>query len=405
MKKLTQDEIVAGIFKHKQKNPSMGYRAIAKALGLKESEVQRTYFRVVQAGKLLPLTQVKRTSKYDVADIPHTKADIQKAVRAAKDLLSRKAVSKDFLADTLRITTDEVDEVVKLLSTKSDLSFSAGLISLVPPQMGKLSLDIFGRDWNRVGLVADTHLCCKEQRLDELHAQYDLFEREGITRVFHAGNMVDGFIEKINGESALCLTPTDQTQYVIDHYPRRKGITTYFITGDDHEGWWKTINWGRDTQREAEAQGRDDLKYIGHVEADVEFRTDSGAVCIWKIQHPGGGSAYARSYTGQKQVEAFESGEKPAVLIQGHYHVSNYMNDRSVHVVSMPGFQDQTIFARKKRLRMEVGGAIADFTLDAQGSVARFRIEWNRYFTRGYYKPFLKSDARCLKGHLVVKAN
>jgi hypothetical protein len=26
--------------------------------------------------------------------------------------------------------------------------------------------------------------------------------------------------------------------YAIENYPQRKGITTHYISGDDHEGWW-----------------------------------------------------------------------------------------------------------------------------------------------------------------------
>jgi len=259
--------------------------------------------------------------------------------------------------------------------------------------------------WFTFGLVADTHLACKEERLSELHLQYDLFAKEGITSVLHAGNPVDGYIEKINGESVYQSTIDGQVQYFIDHYPRRQGIVTHFITGDDHEGWWikKGFNFGAHLMNTAREQKRDDLNYIGHVEADIEVRRGDQKPVIIKIQHPGGGSAYARSYTGQKQVESFEGGEKPNILIQGHYHVSNYMNDRNIHVVSMPGFQDQTIFARKKRLRMEVGGAIMRFKPGKNASITRFQIEFNRYFNRSFYKPYLKSDVKVLNGHLVLK--
>jgi hypothetical protein len=34
------------------------------------------------------------------------------------------------------------------------------------------------------------------------------------------------------------------------------------------------------------------------------------------------------------------------------------------------------------------------------GSVTRFRVEINRFFTRGYYKRFIRSDARLIKGQL-----
>lgn len=280
-------------------------------------------------------------------------------------------------------------------------------VILPKPDMGFLALDLIDSGgWATVGLVGDTHLCCKEERLAELHQQYDLYEREGITTVFHAGNIVDGYIPKINGDSVFHTSIDGQAQYTIDNYPKRKGITTFYITGDDHEGWWmkQGFNFGAYLEMLANRQERYDLKYIGHVEADVNLQVKGAKkITILKVQHPGGGSAYARSYTGQKQVEAYEGGEKPSILVQGHYHVSNYMNDRNIHVISLPGFQDQTIFARKKRLRMEVGGAILSFKVNPDdGSVTRCRVEINRYFTRGYYKRYLTSDKKILQGSLTL---
>jgi hypothetical protein len=300
-------------------------------------------------------------------------------------------------------------EVPENTVAETDIQVRVKELELPKPSFGHLPLSVINRgDWLDFGLVADTHLCCKQERLAELHNQYDLFAAEGIKTVLHAGNIVDGYIPRINGDSVFATGIDAQCQYVIDNYPARAGITTYFITGDDHEGWWQKegFNFGGYLHYLAADQGRADLRYIGHVESDVEVKSkfgDKEVSTIIKVQHPGGGSAYARSYTGQKQVEAFEGGEKPDILVQGHYHVSNYMNDRNVHVISMPGYQEQTVFARKKRLRMEIGGAIMSFKVNPDnGSVTRFRLEFNRYFTRGFYKPYLTSDKKIVKGHLVL---
>lgn len=277
---------------------------------------------------------------------------------------------------------------------------------LPKPEFGHLPLRVINSGgWHSLGLVGDTHLCCKEERLAELHAQYDLYEAEGIKTVLHAGNPVDGYIAKINGGSVFESSIDGQVQYFIDNYPKRNGIKTYFITGDDHEGWWmkEGFNFGAYLEMMAHRADRRDLIYCGHVEADIEVRISPKASTIIKLQHPGGGSSYARSYTGQKQVESLEGGEKPHILVQGHYHVSNYMQERNVHVIGLPGFQDQTIFARKKRLRMEVGGAILRFKANPDdGTVTRCSVEFNRFFTRGYYKPYLRSDVKVLKGHVVL---
>ena len=275
-----------------------------------------------------------------------------------RKMLSKSAMTTSSIAKALDTDTDTVRAVLEDL----DVEFHGGMVTLNKPGRGEIPLDIFGNGWQTFGLVADTHLGSRLSREAELHATYKIFEREGITQVFHAGNLVDGYVQRINGSEVHCSSIDDQTQYAIDNYPRIPGITTNYITGDDHEGWWQKegFNWGKYLEMLAREQGREDLRYIGHVEGDVELRHEGGTA-VMKIQHPGGGSAYARSYTQQKQIEAFEGGEKPQILIQGHYHVSNHMHDRGVHVVSMPGFQDQTIFARKKRLRMEVGGAIMRF--------------------------------------------
>jgi hypothetical protein len=222
--------------------------------------------------------------------------------------------------------------------------------------------------------------------------------------VLHAGNPIDGYVARINGESVYATTIDGQAQYFADNYPQRKGIKTYYITGDDHESWFAPgFNIGAYMEHVAKMASREDLQYIGHVESDIEVKTGNVSTII-KVQHPGGGSAYARSYTGQKIVESMEGGEKPAILILGHYHVSNYMNERNIHVIALPGFQDQTIFARKKRLRMEVGGATLEFKVNPDdGTVTRCRVEFNRYFTRSYYKRYIRSDGNYLKGHLVLK--
>lgn len=365
------------------------YETIAE-LGITEHQ-----YRVLARG--VPLAprdpdRVAAAAPVKPASIPALVEQAKKSLRGGRQL------TYAAIRSSLGIDEETTSEVVRRLEEGGAVWHGSFLV-LEKPTFGAIRLDKLDAGHFRVGLVADTHLGCREARLDALHATYDKFAKEGIKHVLHAGNLVDGYVPRINGASVIVSSIDDQTLYVVDNYPKRPGITTHFLTGDDHEGWWQKegFNWGFYMQSVAEREGRADLRYIGHVEADVRI-----GACLIKVQHPGGGSAYARSYTGQKQVESFQSGEKPHILVQGHYHVSNYMVERGIHVVGMPGFQDQTVFARKKRLRMEIGGALLDVRTDANGVPSDVGLRFYHFWDRGYYRDFLRSDARLKKGQLVL---
>jgi len=210
--------------------------------------------------------------------------------------------------------------------------------------------------------------------------------------------MVDGNIPRINGGYLKRTTIDGQIQYTIDHYPSRPGIRTVFITGDDHEGWWQKegYNWGKHLELEAIDQGRTDLVYAGHVESDLRIE-HNGHYDIMRLMHPGGGSAYAVSYKAQKLIESFEGGEKPAIFVYGHYHVADFLPYRNVYAIGLPGLQAQTVFGRKKGLRMEVGGAIIRAAQDDDGHIAACSVEFIMFYDRKFYKKFIVSDNKRIK--------
>jgi len=237
------------------------------------------------------------------------------------------------------------------------------------------------------GFVTDTHLGSKFARLDVLEAAYDRFVAEDIDVVFHAGNLVDGEC-RLNHHDLIVHGLADQAQYVLDNYPERDGIKTYYIDGDDHEGWWRQregLEFGRFLELEARAAGRNDLNYMGYLENDVEMRSTKGS-SILRVMHPGGGSAYALSYAPQKIVESFQGGEKPAVLLLGHFHKYDTCYPRNVFVVQGGCCQDQSTFMRKKKLEAHVGFCIVHVEMDEVGGISRFRHEFFPFYDRKYYQ-------------------
>ena len=242
--------------------------------------------------------------------------------------------------------------------------------------------------WLTFGFTSDNHLCSKYSRLDVLTDLYDRFAEEGISLVLNAGNWVDGEAQ-FNRHDLLVHGMDSQLRYLAEHYPQRPGMITYAVAGDDHEGWYaqrEGVDIGRLAQQRMRDAGREDWIDVGYMEAFFRLRhRGTGEESRLHLMHPGGGSAYAESYTVQKVVEGYDGGEKPAVLLAGHYHKLSYNCIRNVHCVQTGCTQDQTPFARKKKIRFALGGGIARLRLDERGAVIRFRVEFFNYFVRGYY--------------------
>lgn len=239
----------------------------------------------------------------------------------------------------------------------------------------------------RFGVTGDNHLCSRYERLDVLNALYDLFEREGIQTVYNTGNWIDGEA-RFNKHDLKVHGLDNQLNYWIDNFPQRNGIITHYITGDDHEGWYtqrEGINVGKYAEQKAIDAGRGDLHFLGHMEADVVIKAPNGETVI-RVLHPGGGSAYAISYTSQKIVESYTGNEKPHILLDGHYHKAGYNYIRGVHVVQTACTQDQTPFMRKKKLASHLGGWVIEFTVDDNGAIARFKQEFIPFYDNAYYE-------------------
>lgn len=238
------------------------------------------------------------------------------------------------------------------------------------------------------GFVTDNHLGSKYARLDVLNDMYDRFAARGITTVFNAGNYIDGearfnkFDLEIHGMDA-------QLKFLAKNYPQRKGITTRFIAGDDHEGWYgqrEGIDIGRWTEHVMKEHGREDFIYLGFMEADIGLvNANTGRSAVCRVVHPGGGSSYAISYSMQKLVESYEGGDKPAVVLGGHYHKQEILNYRNVWIVQGGTTEDQTPFMRKKKLEAHVGGLIITLDQDPKTGAIVACNDIYRYFNKQYY--------------------
>jgi predicted phosphodiesterase len=262
----------------------------------------------------------------------------------------------------------------KLLELMNELNLSEAQVTQIllgrKTKGGRVLKQSLTDEVVRFGVTGDTHLCSNEEKLNQLVSFYDICRKMDVKTVFHAGDILDGW-GVYRGQQAEVHTfgARGQAQYVIDHYPKVKDITTRFITGNHDASWWKLA--GIDIG-ELIAAGRPDMDYLGMDQADVKL----GSVTI-RLHHGDGGGAYALSYKGQRFAEQIPSGQKPHVLLLGHYHTAFYFWYRRIHILNVGCFQGQTLFLKRKMLNPAVGGWIVEMRISADGkNVIAFKPAW-----------------------------
>lgn len=239
------------------------------------------------------------------------------------------------------------------------------------------------------GVASDAHLGSKYERLDVLNDLYDWFHREGVDRVFNAGNWIEGDDPKTAHDAHVHgLEP--QLDYLAAHFPQRPGLVTYAVAGEDHEGWYsrrEAIDIGRFAERRMRDKGRTDWVDLGFMEAAITLRNANTGVDGYPmlVMHPGGGTAYALSYRPQKLVESLQGGEKPSVILIGHYHKMSVNLIRSVWAIQAGCTQDQTPFMRKIPTEPHIGGFIVTLHQDPEtGAIVGCDVKMRQFFNKAY---------------------
>jgi hypothetical protein len=339
------------------------------------------------------MTQGDTLDKIAELDRQRTADPIDEQIRAAlqKSKKPRSIADLSNLIDRGEATVRAA--LARLKARGYNLSVTDTGIDLQPPaRVGAVvkihhPLSEYSGGWVKFGVCGDQHLCNQNSRIDVLNLLYDVYESEGITTVYNTGNWIDGEFSK-NRHELLVFGMDRQIEYWIDNYPQRKGITTRFIAGACHEGWYQQrecIEIGRHAELLARDAGRSDLVYLGFLEASVELKAKHGSRHM-VVSHPGGGGAYATSYPAQKWVEAVQGGEKPAVLLQGHHHKFNLGYPREVWCVDSGTCCDQTSWMRGRKIQAHVGGAIVELHQSDDGRITRFRPEFLPFYDRSFYE-------------------
>ena len=268
-----------------------------------------------------------------------------------------------------------VEAAIKLLESQgtivedpkceSDTSSDAQVIKLTK-QIAELSRHLqsseicFTGTTHKFGLVSDTHFGSLFADKALLTYAYEIFAEEGVKTVLHTGDLMDGMKMYRGQDFELeCIGADSQVALVVDQYPKQKGITTYFITGNHDRSFWKLA--GVEVGDKVAAQ-RPDMVHLGHQEADIKLG-EGDAVATVRLVHPDGGTAYAISYKVQQYINAIPSGQKPDLLLTGHYHKTEELYYRGIISYQSGTTQAQTPFMRGKQLAAAMGFRILEVTV------------------------------------------
>ena len=215
-------------------------------------------------------------------------------------------------------------------------------------------------------VLSDSHMGSVNEQTSFVHYLYDLAQERGIDTVYHCGDISEGFKRSRPAHifSLHAISFDEQLEHIVKVYPKREGITTYFITGNhDH---FHIENGGANIGKGISAI-RPDMIYLGINTAVIKLSEQ----CKMELFHPQDGSSYATSYAGQKYLDSLSGGDKPNILFVGHHHKSIYFQYRNVHYFEVPSTHSQSDWEKGKRIQNTSGAWIVTVDFDEEGTVTR----------------------------------
>jgi predicted phosphodiesterase len=187
----------------------------------------------------------------------------------------------------------------------------------------------------KVGVISDLHAGSKYCANGKLTKAIEDMYSQGVRVIMVPGDLLDGIYHHGKyevSESGL----EDQTQKLVSLLPNLPGLVYYAITGNHDQTFAAAcgVNVGRYIEDAFRGVGRNDFLFVGQRCGYV----DVGGVTI-NMWHPTGSVGYATSYKLQRKVESYEPGNKPDILLVGHWHKQGYVQCRAVHAFACPSMQ------------------------------------------------------------------
>ena len=226
-----------------------------------------------------------------------------------------------------------------------------------------------------IGVFSDCHIGHLEFDEPLFRNMVKQFKQHRVSRVYQIGDMLEGMSGRDGQIYELSeLGFSRQIEKAEEMLLLLKDVDVFGINGN-HDDWYlKKKNIGVDVGLELQKR-LPNYHHLGTMEANVDIGKDISM----KLFHPNDGTAYAESYKLQKLIQSFTGGEKPNVLLEGHYHKALYLFDRNIHALECGTICGQTGWMRGKKIPAKKGYWIINMRM-GRGGIGDF----NPHFFPGY---------------------
>lgn len=264
-------------------------------------------------------------------------------------------------AEKLGLSVDEAIRVLKNATAKPPTQRS--------PQRVRISRKSFS-----FGYFSDPHIG-HEKFNDQLFAyMVKFFKAQKPDFILNPGDHLEGMSGRPGHVYEMSeVGYAQQLAKALELYKQLDMFDHYGIDGNHDQWYYKKNDGGVIVGVQLEA-GLKNYHNLGQDEADLTV----GGIKI-KLYHAGDGTAYATSYKLQKLIESFSSGEKPHIVLSGHYHKALYMFNRGVHGLECGTLCGQSRWMRGKKIPAHMGFGICTVYHNNRG-VERFVHEFVPWF-------------------------
>jgi predicted phosphodiesterase len=216
----------------------------------------------------------------------------------------------------------------------------------------------------KIGIIADTHIGHKQFDEGFMKFAAEIFKREGVKDVYHAGDICEGMSGRPGHVYELQYIGFSQQIGAAERIFKSyfKDFNLYGIIGN-HDLWFKLKGDNGVSVGEELEKRLPNFKFLGENEALIKL----GPKTSMMLFHPGDGTAYATSYKMQKLVESLEGGNKPNIIVEGHYHKALYMFNRNIHCFEGGTLCGQTGWMRGKKIPAHKGFWILEMDISNRG--------------------------------------